>query len=165
MTHVAVSVNGTQREADVEPRTLLVYFLRETLGLELNQQKTLITHARTGAATFLGYEIQRQPLPSNQRRRRAPRAHRRDQSQVRPTLQARQTRRSPSPFTTGSTVTSCCWTSTKPRASATSSTPLVPPTSRIKIRSGRVLCLRIGGAQQRCRSPIPSMPSSHASRP
>ena len=33
MTHVAVSVNGTQREADVEPRTLLVYFLRETLGL------------------------------------------------------------------------------------------------------------------------------------
>ena len=33
MTHVAVSVNGTPREADVEPRTLLVYFLRETLGL------------------------------------------------------------------------------------------------------------------------------------
>jgi carbon-monoxide dehydrogenase small subunit len=33
VTHVAVSVNGTQREADVEPRTLLVYFLRETLGL------------------------------------------------------------------------------------------------------------------------------------
>ena len=33
MTHVAVSVNGAQREADVEPRTLLVYFLRETLGL------------------------------------------------------------------------------------------------------------------------------------
>jgi aerobic carbon-monoxide dehydrogenase small subunit len=33
VTHVAVSVNGSQREADVEPRTLLVYFLRETLGL------------------------------------------------------------------------------------------------------------------------------------
>ena len=33
VTHVAVTVNGTQREADVEPRTLLVYFLRETLGL------------------------------------------------------------------------------------------------------------------------------------
>ena len=33
MTHVAVTVNGMQREADVEPRTLLVYFLRETLGL------------------------------------------------------------------------------------------------------------------------------------
>ena len=33
MTHVSVSVNGAMREADVEPRTLLVYFLRETLGL------------------------------------------------------------------------------------------------------------------------------------
>ncbi len=33
MTHVAVTVNGEQREADIEPRTLLVYFLRETLGL------------------------------------------------------------------------------------------------------------------------------------
>ena len=33
MTHVAVTVNGLQREAEVEPRTLLVYFIRETLGL------------------------------------------------------------------------------------------------------------------------------------
>jgi carbon-monoxide dehydrogenase small subunit len=33
MTNVSVVVNGEQREADVEPRTLLVYFLRETLGL------------------------------------------------------------------------------------------------------------------------------------
>ena len=33
MTHVSVTVNGAMREADVEPRTLLVYFLRETLGL------------------------------------------------------------------------------------------------------------------------------------
>ena len=33
MTHVSVTVNGVPREADVEPRTLLVYFLRETLGL------------------------------------------------------------------------------------------------------------------------------------
>jgi aerobic-type carbon monoxide dehydrogenase small subunit (CoxS/CutS family) len=31
--HIAVTVNGTRHEADVEPRTLLVYFLRETLGL------------------------------------------------------------------------------------------------------------------------------------
>jgi len=31
--HVAVTVNGELREADVEPRTLLVYLLRETLGL------------------------------------------------------------------------------------------------------------------------------------
>ena len=33
MTHVSVTVNGAPREADVEPRTLLVYFLRENLGL------------------------------------------------------------------------------------------------------------------------------------
>jgi carbon-monoxide dehydrogenase small subunit len=33
VTHVAVTVNGVLREADVEPRTLLVYFLREVLGL------------------------------------------------------------------------------------------------------------------------------------
>ena len=33
MTNVSVTVNGAMREADVEPRTLLVYFLRETLGL------------------------------------------------------------------------------------------------------------------------------------
>ncbi len=33
MTHVSVTVNGEQHEADVEARTLLVYFLRETLGL------------------------------------------------------------------------------------------------------------------------------------
>jgi len=33
VTHVSVTVNGAAREADVEPRTLLVYFLRETLGL------------------------------------------------------------------------------------------------------------------------------------
>jgi aerobic carbon-monoxide dehydrogenase small subunit len=33
MANVSVVVNGVQHEADVEPRTLLVYFLRETLGL------------------------------------------------------------------------------------------------------------------------------------
>jgi carbon-monoxide dehydrogenase small subunit len=33
VTHVSVNVNGEPREADVEARTLLVYFLRETLGL------------------------------------------------------------------------------------------------------------------------------------
>ncbi len=32
-------------------------FLRETLGLELNQQKTLITRARSQPARFLGYDI------------------------------------------------------------------------------------------------------------
>jgi carbon-monoxide dehydrogenase small subunit len=33
VTHVAVPVNGAAREAVVEPRTLLVYLLRETFGL------------------------------------------------------------------------------------------------------------------------------------
>jgi aerobic carbon-monoxide dehydrogenase small subunit len=33
VTQVGVTVNGQTREADVEPRTLLVYFLRESLGL------------------------------------------------------------------------------------------------------------------------------------
>jgi carbon-monoxide dehydrogenase small subunit len=34
MTKVALTVNGSRREADVEPRQLLVYFLREQLGLK-----------------------------------------------------------------------------------------------------------------------------------
>ena len=33
MTKIAVTVNGTRREADVEPRLLLAYFLRNELGL------------------------------------------------------------------------------------------------------------------------------------
>jgi carbon-monoxide dehydrogenase small subunit len=33
VARVSVTVNGVAREAEVEPRTLLVYFLRETLGL------------------------------------------------------------------------------------------------------------------------------------
>jgi aerobic carbon-monoxide dehydrogenase small subunit len=33
MTRVSISVNGAPYELDVEPRLLLVYFLRETLGL------------------------------------------------------------------------------------------------------------------------------------
>jgi carbon-monoxide dehydrogenase small subunit len=33
MTKLALAVNGQHHEVDVEPRQLLVYFLRETLGL------------------------------------------------------------------------------------------------------------------------------------
>ena len=33
MTKVAITVNGERREAEVEPRQLLAYFLREQLGL------------------------------------------------------------------------------------------------------------------------------------
>ena len=34
MTNVALTVNGERREADVEPRQLLVYFLRDEIGLK-----------------------------------------------------------------------------------------------------------------------------------
>ena len=40
-----------------EIRTRLATFLRDDLKLELSEEKTLITHARTQAAKFLGYEI------------------------------------------------------------------------------------------------------------
>jgi group II intron reverse transcriptase/maturase len=40
-----------------EIKIRLAAFLREELELELSQEKTLITHARTGAARFLGYQI------------------------------------------------------------------------------------------------------------
>jgi aerobic carbon-monoxide dehydrogenase small subunit len=33
LTTVALTVNGTRRESEVEPRLLLVHYLRETLGL------------------------------------------------------------------------------------------------------------------------------------
>ncbi|WP_308117161.1 reverse transcriptase/maturase family protein [Streptomyces guryensis] len=47
---------GSKAEAE-EIKARLAKFLRDTLGLELNQDKTLITHARTRAARFLGYDI------------------------------------------------------------------------------------------------------------
>jgi group II intron reverse transcriptase/maturase len=47
---------GPKAEAE-EIKEKLARFLRETLALELNQNKTLITHARTRAALFLGYQI------------------------------------------------------------------------------------------------------------
>ena len=47
---------GPKAEAE-EIKARLAEFLRETLGLELNQQKTLITHARSQRARFLGYDI------------------------------------------------------------------------------------------------------------
>jgi group II intron reverse transcriptase/maturase len=48
--------NGPRSEAE-EIRAELAVFLRGTLRLELNQDKTLITHARTQRARFLGYDI------------------------------------------------------------------------------------------------------------
>jgi hypothetical protein len=48
--------NGPKEEAE-EIKQKLEAFLRDSLKLELSQAKTLITHARTGTARFLGYEI------------------------------------------------------------------------------------------------------------
>jgi len=47
---------GSKEEAE-EIKQKLEAFLHDTLKLELSQAKTLITHARTGTARFLGYEI------------------------------------------------------------------------------------------------------------
>jgi group II intron reverse transcriptase/maturase len=47
---------GPRAEAE-QVRDRLAAFLRDDLKLELSPEKTLITHARTGAARFLGYEI------------------------------------------------------------------------------------------------------------
>lgn len=47
---------GPRSEAE-EIKGEIARFLRDHLKLELSATKTLITHARTGAARFLGYEI------------------------------------------------------------------------------------------------------------
>jgi group II intron reverse transcriptase/maturase len=53
---VLLGFAGPKAEAE-QIKAGLAVFLRETLALELNPGKTLITHARTRAARFLGYEI------------------------------------------------------------------------------------------------------------
>jgi group II intron reverse transcriptase/maturase len=47
---------GPKAEAE-QIKQRLTTFLRDTLKLELSQEKTLITHARTGTARFLGYHV------------------------------------------------------------------------------------------------------------
>src|SRR5206468_2509428 len=47
---------GPKAEAE-EIKRQLKEFLQDTLKLELSEEKTLITHAKTEAARFLGYEI------------------------------------------------------------------------------------------------------------
>ncbi|MQA06540.1 MAG: maturase, partial [Streptosporangiales bacterium] len=53
---VLLGFSGPKAEA-VQIKQLLGRFLRDELKLELSEQKTLITHARTGKARFLGYNI------------------------------------------------------------------------------------------------------------
>ncbi len=47
---------GPRREAD-EVKRQIGEFLRDRLKLEMSETKTLVTHGRTGAARFLGYEV------------------------------------------------------------------------------------------------------------
>jgi group II intron reverse transcriptase/maturase len=54
---------GPKREAE-EIKGRLRQFLRDALHLELSEAKTLITHAATQAARFLGYEISSQHCDS-----------------------------------------------------------------------------------------------------
>jgi group II intron reverse transcriptase/maturase len=53
---ILLGFTGTKAEAE-EIKRRLGQFLRDDLKLELSETKTLITHARTEAARFLGYEI------------------------------------------------------------------------------------------------------------
>ena len=59
---------GPKAEAE-EIKQRLTTFLRDELHLELSAEKTLITHARTGAAKFLGYEITTQHSGTSGRKR------------------------------------------------------------------------------------------------
>jgi hypothetical protein len=52
----ALAFVGPKGEAD-EIKRQLATFLREELQLTLSEEKTLVTHARSKAAKFLGYEI------------------------------------------------------------------------------------------------------------
>jgi hypothetical protein len=47
---------GPKAEANGIKR-MIAEFLRDELGLELSEEKTLITNARSESAHFLGYEI------------------------------------------------------------------------------------------------------------
>ena len=53
---VLLGFTGPKAEAE-EIKRRLAQFLQDDLKLELSETKTLITHARTDAARFLGYEI------------------------------------------------------------------------------------------------------------
>jgi len=67
---------GPKSEAE-EVKQRLAQFLKDELHLELSQEKTLITHARTGTARFLGYEITIKQDNRWSERRKGPRRQRR----------------------------------------------------------------------------------------
>ena len=63
---------GPKAEAE-QIRASLETFLRDTLKLELSKEKTLITHATSQAAKFLGYELKNQQ--ANDQRDRTGKRH------------------------------------------------------------------------------------------
>jgi hypothetical protein len=65
-----LAFTGPKTEAEDIKRQLGM-FLREDLGLKLSEEKTLITHARSEAARFLGYEITTMQSDTKQSRTKA----------------------------------------------------------------------------------------------
>ena len=55
-THLLLGFVGTRQEAE-DIKQHLADFLKTQLRLELSSDKTLITHARSAAARFLGYDV------------------------------------------------------------------------------------------------------------
>jgi hypothetical protein len=62
-----LAFTGPKSEAEAMKRAVAT-FLREELGLKLSEEKTLITHARSQAARFLGYEMTTMQSDTKQRR-------------------------------------------------------------------------------------------------
>ncbi|WP_052569361.1 reverse transcriptase domain-containing protein [Ktedonobacter racemifer] len=65
-----LAFTGPKREAE-EIKRRLTAFLSEELNLTLSSEKTLITHARSDAARFLGYEITTMQSDTKQSRTKA----------------------------------------------------------------------------------------------
>jgi hypothetical protein len=74
---------GPKSEAE-EIKQRLAVFLQTELRLTLSQEKTLITHARTGRARFLGYEVR--VAGSDRRTRRPSQADRRNRRSINGTV-------------------------------------------------------------------------------
>jgi Reverse transcriptase (RNA-dependent DNA polymerase) len=60
---------GPRQEAE-EIKQQLGHFLRDTLKLEMSQEKTLITHASTERARFLNYHLVNQQCDTKQTKKR-----------------------------------------------------------------------------------------------
>jgi Type II intron maturase len=68
-THRLLGFAGPRREAE-DIKSKIAAFLHDELRLELSQSKTLITHATSQAACFLGYQIKAQHSDTKITRRR-----------------------------------------------------------------------------------------------